>query len=180
MSEPYVTQIEVFAFGYAPRGWLPCNGQFLPLNQYQALFALLGTTYGGNGISNFQLPDLRSRVAVSSGQGAGLSNYNLGETTGQESVTITMANMPGAHTHALNATSATTGGSAAPASNVLLGSGSLVAGQSATDVPIYSSAAPTVAMGSLAPVGGQPHSNLMPTMALNYCICISGVFPSRN
>src|SRR5580693_9116919 len=101
MSDAYMTQIEVFAFSYAPRGWLQCNGQTLPLNQYQALFALLGTTYGGNGVTTFQLPDLRSRVAVNSGQGAGLSNYNIGATVGQESVTLTLANMPGPHTHAL-------------------------------------------------------------------------------
>lgn len=183
MSDPFVSQIEVFAFNYAPQGWMPCNGQTLPINQYQALFALLGTTYGGNGVSNFMLPDLRSRVAIGMGQGPGLSNYVQGQTAGQESVTLSLANMPpGPHTHAVNASNATSGGSAAPAGNAVLASGYTATTATPPVIApqnIYSTAAPTVAMGSLTPVGGQPHTNLMPGLALNYCICITGVFPSR-
>jgi microcystin-dependent protein len=179
MSDPYVSQIEVFGFNYAPRGWLLCAGQLLPINQYQALFALLGTTYGGNGTTNFMLPDLRSRVAVGMGQSPGLSNYTQGEKTGQENVTVLLANMPDAHTHTLHANNATTGGTNTPANNVVLASGYTTTTPVTTE-NIYSTDPPTINMGSLSPVGGQPHSNMMPYLALNYCICISGLFPSRN
>ena len=180
MSDPFLSQIEAFAFNFAPKGWLMCTGQTLPINQYQALFSLLGTTFGGNGVSTFMLPDLRSRVAIGFGSGAGLPVYDMGETAGQETVTLTMATMPATpHTHALNTSNATSGGVAAPGSSVLLSSGYTVAGTTSTPVPIYATVAPTSAMGTLAPTGGQPHANLMPTLAVNYCISISGVFPSR-
>jgi microcystin-dependent protein len=175
-----MSQIEAFAFGFAPKGWLPCNGQLLPINQYQALFALLGTTYGGNGTTNFQLPDLRARVAIGWGQGSTGTDYALGDTTGVENVTVLETNMPaGPHTHTLKASAATTGGTAAPGNTVVLSSGVAMTGTTPSAVPIYSTAAPTVAMASLSPVGGQPHTNIAPVLAINYCICISGLFPSR-
>jgi len=181
MSDPYLSQIEAFAFSFAPRGWMPCAGQLLPINQNQTLFSLLGTTYGGNGINHFQLPDLRSRVAIGIGQGSGLSNYVQGQQVGQENGTLTTTNMPaGPHTHAVNASTATSGGTATPASNVVLSAGYVTAGADPpTPVNIYSTAAPTIPMGALSPMGGQPHSNLMPNLALNYCIAISGIYPSR-
>jgi microcystin-dependent protein len=183
MSDPFMSQIEAFAFNFAPRGWLMCTGQTLPINQYQALFALLGTTFGGNGVSTFMLPDLRSRVAIGFGSGAGLPVYDMGETAGQENVTLTTATMPAtSHTHALNASNATGGGVAAPGTAVVLSSGytaTIATPPVTAPQPIYATVAPTTPMGSLTPVGGQPHNNLMPTLGVNYCIAISGVFPSR-
>jgi microcystin-dependent protein len=178
MSDPYMSQIEAFAFGYAPQGWMLCAGQLLPVNQYQALFSLLGVTYGGDGMRTFQLPDLRSRFAVGAGQGTGLSDYVLGQTAGLENVTLVSANMPSTpHTHSISANNATTGGTNFPGGSVALGTG---IGQNGTTVAIYSTANPTVGMGALANnAGGQPHPNLMPGLAINYCICINGLFPSR-
>jgi microcystin-dependent protein len=179
MAEPYLSQIEAFAFNFAPRGWAMCAGQTLPINQNQALFALLGTTYGGNGTTTFNLPDLRGRLAVGFGQGQGLSSYELGEVSGQDNVTLTMAQMPpGPHTHAVNANNATSGGTNTPATNTVLAAGYTTTSP-ATPVNIYSAATPSASMGSLVPVGGQPHDNHMPYLALNYCIALQGVFPTR-
>ena len=180
MSDPYMSQIEAFAFGFAPKNWVQCNGQLLPIAQNQALFALLGTMYGGNGVSTFGLPDLRGRVAVGMGQGSGLSNYTQGEMTGTETVTVLEANMPaGPHTHAFNVNTATSGGAASPASNEVLSSG-YTTGGSAQPIQIYSTATPTIPMAALSPVGGQPHTNMAPVLTINYCICVAGIFPSRN
>jgi microcystin-dependent protein len=180
MSEPFLSQIEAFAFGFAPKGWMPCNGQLLPIVQNQALFALLGTTYGGNGTTNFQLPDLRGRVAVGWGQSTTGTVWQQGEVDGVENVTVLESNMPpGPHTHAINVNPATTGNTPTPANNAVLASAYVQGGSSAGPAPIYSTAAPTVAMASLSPVGGQPHGNIAPVIAINYCICISGLFPSR-
>ena len=181
MAEPFLGEIEVFPFGFAPKGWAFCAGQILPINQNTALFALLGTTFGGDGISNFALPDLRGRVANAFGQGPGLAPYTLGQTGGQETHTLTLNEMAaGGHSHAVNAkNNGNTGGTNAPSDAVTLGSGyASEAGSPA--VNIYSSAAPTVAMAALAPVGGQAHENRMPFLALNYCIALQGIFPSRN
>src|SRR5579862_9255720 len=101
-SQPYLGEIDIFAFGFAPRNWALCDGQLLPINQNQALFSILGTTYGGNGVTNFALPDLQGRLTVGSGGGAGLSFYNLGQTGGEESHTLTTAESA-AHTHTVNA-----------------------------------------------------------------------------
>ncbi len=185
MSDPYISQIEAFAFGFAPRSWMTCAGQILAINQNQALFSLLGTTFGGNGVTTFQLPDLRSRLAVGFGPGAGLTSYALGQQAGQETVTLTTSNMPtGSHTHAINANNATSGGANQPGSSVVLSSGYLAATQGGTTTvtkePVYSTAAPTVTMHPLSAAGGQAHSNFMPGLALNYCICVSGVYPTRN
>jgi len=181
MSDPFISQIEVFAFGFAPRNWMQCAGQILPINQYQALFALLGTTYGGDGVRTFQLPDLRSRVAISMGQGPGLPAYVEGQQVGEENFTLTLDNMPPSmHTHTINASTTATGGTNQPGPSVALASAYVQEGTAApTPFNAYSTAAATVGMGSLVQAGGAPHSNVMPTLALNYCICINGVFPSR-
>jgi microcystin-dependent protein len=181
MAEPFLGDIEAFSFNFAPKGWALCAGQILPINQYQALFALLGTTFGGNGTTTFALPDLRGRIANGFGQGPGLGNYGLGQTGGEESHTLVLNEMAaGGHTHAVAATNnGTSGGTNVPGNAVTLGSGySSETGSPA--VNIYSSAAPTIPMGSLAPTGGQPHENRMPFVALNYCIALQGIFPSRN
>lgn len=179
MSTPYMTQIEAFAFGFPPRGWLLCAGQTLPISQYQALFALLGTRYGGNGITTFKLPDLQGRIAVGTGQGQGLSLYTTGENGGHENTTISSAQMPpGTHTHSINCSAAATDGTNIPSPSVSLASGYKTT-DPVTAVEMYSTAAPTVTMGTLAPTGGQGHENRMPYLVLNYCISIAGVFPSR-
>ena len=179
MAEPYLSQIEAFPFGFAPKGWALCAGQLVPINQNQALFALIGTYYGGNGTTNFALPDLRGRVANGFGQGPGLSPYNIGQQGGQETHTLSGTETP-AHTHTVNAdNNGTTGGTNVPSDAVTLGGG--YSGQAGSPaVNIYSSAPPTIGMGSLGPAGGQPHEIRMPYLALNYCIALQGIFPSRN
>ncbi len=181
MADPFLGQIEAFPYNFAPRGWMFCAGQVLPITQYQALFALLGTTYGGDGVRTFALPDLRGRIANSSGQGLGLSSYVLGQTGGEEAHTLIMAEMPpGNHTHAITAVNnGTTGGSNTPSSSVTLGAG-YAAETGSPVVNIYSSAAPTIAMAPLGNTGGGAHENRMPFLALNYCISMQGIFPSRN
>lgn len=181
MSDPFISQVEVFAFDFAPRNWMQCAGQTLPINQYQALFALLGTMYGGDGIRTFQLPDLRGRLAIGMGQGPGLPNYVEGEQVGEENVTLTMTNMgSGQHTHTISVSNTTTGGTNVPGPSVVLGSAYVQEG-TGTPTPFnaYSTGPTAVAMGSLVQAGGAAHDNRMPTLALNYCICINGVFPSR-
>jgi microcystin-dependent protein len=171
-QEPFVGQIQMVAFTFAPKGWAFCAGQILPINQNQALFSLLGTTYGGDGRTTFALPDLRGRVPVGSGQGPGLSPYNLGEASGQESVTLTIPQMP-AHTHMVSGQTAV-GTSANP-------TGSVWAAQSRLN--IYSSGTPDSPMGGSTVSfsgGGQPYPNRSPYLTINYIIALVGVFPSRN
>jgi microcystin-dependent protein len=173
MSEPFLGEIRMFAGNFAPKGWAMCNGQILPINQNTALFSLLGTFYGGNGIATFALPDLRSRVAIHEGQGPGLSPYNLGQVGGVESVTLLSSQIP-AHTHSVNA--ATTGGNQpSPASG-------FPAIESTGTSLNYSSASNTTMNGSMiAPnSGGQAHENRQPFLAVNFIIALQGIFPSRN
>ena len=179
MAQPFLSQIEAFPFNFAPKGWAFCAGQLMPINQNQALFALLGTTFGGDGRTTFALPDLRGRLANGFGQGPSLANYTLGQRAGEESHTLTTAETP-PHSHLIDAdNNGTTGGANTPGGGVTLGADyANEAGSPA--VNIYSSAAPTIAMGSLGPTGGQPHENRMPFLALNYCIALQGVFPSQN
>lgn len=175
---PYLGQIEAFAFTYAPQGWAICAGQLLPIAQNQALFALIGTTYGGDGTTTFQLPDLRGRVAIAQGTGPGLSSFPLGQRGGEEQHTLVLSEMAaGSHSHAVNAVNnGTSGGTNVPGSGVTIGSA-----YQATGVPanVYGSGSP-VAMGSLGTSGGQAHENRMPFLTLTYCIALQGIFPSRN
>jgi microcystin-dependent protein len=183
MSEPFLSQIEIFGFNFAPRGWAICSGQTLSIQQNTAVFALLGTTYGGNGTTNFQLPDLRSRIPVGFGQGRGLSNYVLGEVGGTETVTL-LQNQIATHSHLINAdSSATTTTTNVPSSSVTLGRSSGTASGSSFAVNIYNTgSAPTTLSSETVGFTGQnqAHSNLMPTLCMNYCICLFGIFPSRN
>ena len=176
MSEQFIGQIDLFSFGFAPKGWAPCNGQLLAINQNQALFSLLGTTYGGNGTTTFALPNLQGQVAVSQGQGPGLQNYNMGQQGGIESVTLTSAQMP-SHSHSL-------AGDDEKGSAVIPKTGYFAMPNNDPAVlTLYGPANNLVPLnpGSVTGAGGnQPHTNLQPCLALNYCIALTGIFPSRN
>lgn len=180
--EPYLANVTIFAGNFAPRGWMFCNGQLLAIAEYDALFALLGTTYGGDGQVTFALPDFRSRVAVHTGQGPGLSNYVLGEMSGTEQVTLLSINLP-VHNHTLiSLTGAPPATSVAgtlddPTGNVpastsgintynTAGTGSMAATPNSTTSSIA---------GNNAPFGIIP-----PVLAMNYIIAVEGIFPSRN
>jgi microcystin-dependent protein len=166
MSEPFLSEIKLVSFNFPPKGWALCNGQLLPINQNQALFALLGTTYGGNGQTNFALPNLRGRVPIHFG-GA----HTLGEAAGSTSVTVNIQQLP-THMHGLQASSNSAGTSGDPTNNFL--------------APInggYSGASnlTTLEPSSVSNVGGsQPHNNMMPYLVLNFIIALQGIFPSRN
>jgi microcystin-dependent protein len=172
MSDQYIGQIEAFSFGFAPRGWALCAGQLLAIAQNQALFALLGTTYGGDGVRTFALPNLQGRVAM------GASNAQpLGGLFGEEGHTLTQAEVP-SHAHSFVAVNnGPTGGTNVPGATVY--PGSISTGGNATNG--YSTTAPSVGLAPVAQSGNsQPHNNLMPYTTLNYCIALIGVFPSRN
>lgn len=175
--EPYLGQIESFAFGIIPKGWAPCNGQLLSIAQNQALFSLLGTTYGGDGVTNFALPDLRGRISLGVGQGPGLPTANLGTRSGEEAHTLLWTEVP-AHTHSVNAVNnGANGGTNVPGTGVTLGSARLPAGGAAVNV--YSATTPSLSMAAVNFVGGQAHENRMPYLTMNYCIALVGIFPSR-
>jgi len=171
MADPFVAEIRIFPFNFAPKGWAWCDGQLLPLSQNTALFSLLGTTYGGNGKSNFALPDLQGRAAMHPGQGPGLSLHDLGETGGSETVTLLETEIP-AHAHTLST-------SERPADS--LNPGTLSPG---TGNNMYAAVAGapliSAAPESLAPAGGdQPHNNMQPYLTFYFCIAMQGVFPPR-
>ena len=174
MSDQYLGEIRLFTFNFAPKGWAFCAGQLLPINQYQALFALLGTWYGGNGVSNFGLPDLRSRVPNHMGQGAG-GNYFIGEIGGVENVAL-LANNVASHTHVFQAT--TTKGSTDRAFTHMLGQSAGTGIQAAYAAP--SNLTPLNPASIQSAGNGVPHTNIQPYLALNYCIALTGIFPSRN
>jgi microcystin-dependent protein len=168
--EPLIGTIIQFAGNFAPRGWMLCDGTLLAISQNAALFSILGTTYGGDGVTTFALPDLRGRVCIHVGQGPGLSPYSLGESGGTENVTLLVNNMP-AHSHSYNA--AETGdGVGAPNGNAL----------GKTPANIYTTNPPNVAMNALAigsTGGSQPFSVRQPYLAINWLIATEGVYPSR-
>lgn len=168
MAEPFLSEIRLMSFVFAPKGWALCNGQLLPINQNQALFSLLGTTYGGNGSVNFALPDLRGRTPIHAGSG-----HTLGERGGEQAHTLSIAEIP-THVHVANATSAvaTTNTPSAP----------LLLAQS-TAANLYGPASNLVAMApaAIANVGGsQAHLNMQPFLTLSFCIALQGIFPSQN
>jgi microcystin-dependent protein len=182
MAEPYLSMIEAFGFNFAPQGWALCAGQTLSIAQNTALFSLLGTTYGGNGTTTFNLPDLRGRIALAFGQGPGLSSYNLGAAGGQEAHQLLTGEVP-THTHTLNATNnGQANGTNVPSGSVRMGSGYGIETNNPVE-NIYSSASPTAAMasGTVGTAGnGLPHENRMPFLTINYCVALQGIFPSRN
>jgi microcystin-dependent protein len=172
MSEPYLGMIIIVPYTFAPRGWAFCAGQILSISQNTALFSLLGTTFGGNGQTTFGIPDLRGRVPVGSGQGPGLSNYDLGEVAGSETVTLTTQEIP-AHSHTVSASS--NDPSANRASNAALAATNIYDPNGADGRTFMN---PNV----MPPSGGnnQPHENRQPFLVLNYCIAMTGIYPSRN
>jgi len=193
MAEPYLGELKLIAFNFAPKGWAFCNGQLLPINQNQALFSILGTTYGGNGQTSFALPNLQGRVALGVGQGSGLSNYTLGQQSGLETATLAVDTIP-AHTHASSVGTLAIAAVSGPATQQSPANAFLaaeVAGVTAT----YSNATPDTTMAtavnggngsvagapSISPTGGnQPFSILQPYLTLWYVIALVGIFPSRN
>jgi len=170
--DPFVAEIRIFPFNFAPKGWAFCDGQILPLSQNTALFSLLGTTYGGDGKSNFALPDMQGNAPMHPGQGPGLSLHDLGETGGSETVTILDSEMP-THSHTWTASNQdSTSQSAA---------GQLMAG-GVGGIAMYAAPASPVQLSSnaVAPAGGdQPHNNMQPYLTLNFCIALQGVYPPR-
>jgi len=174
MADPFVAEIRIFPFNFAPKGWAWCDGQLLPLSQNTALFSLLGTTYGGNGKSNFALPDLQGKAPMHPGQGPGLSLHDLGETAGSETVTLLETEMP-AHHHSLM-------GSNSTATVGIPDSGSSMA---RTDGPnIYqdspNSRTELMSQQVIAPAGGDsPHNNMQPYLTMYFCIALQGIFPPR-
>lgn len=182
MSDPFVGELRIMPYGgtgtYIPNGWAQCNGQLLQIRQYTALFALLGTTYGGDGRTTFAVPNLNGRTPIGMGQGPGLSSYPMGATSGTESVTLQSTQLP-AHTHALGTATVPVGGASTAASpaGAYLGTVSPAAyGQGTANGPM---AAGTISGPTTAVGGNQPHENRQPYLALNYYIALQGVFPQR-
>lgn len=174
--DPFVAEIRIFPFNFAPKGWAFCDGQLLPISQNTALFSLLGTTYGGDGKSTFALPDLQGSAAMHPGQGQGLSLYDLGQVGGSQFVTLIQSEMP-VHQHNVGMANATNGNSLTPVGSTWAttpsGRGLLF---------VYHPGPPTAKMlaDSILPAGGsQPHNNMQPYLTLNFCIALQGVFPAR-
>ena len=175
MSFPYLGEIRLFAFGRTPEGWFSCDGSLLPIANHEYLYNVLGTTYGGDGVTTFGVPDLRGRVPVSQGQGPLLTHRQMGEKDGTDAVTLTTAQIP-AHRHALAATTATAT-SATPGPTLAPGT---VSGDTFYATDIVNATAIALAMPAISPAGGgQPHANTMPTLAMHYCIALNGVYPPQ-
>lgn len=166
MSEQFIGEIRAFSFGFAPKGWAQCNGQLLPINQNQALFALLGATYGGNGSTNFALPDFRSKTPVHVGPG-----FAQGQSGGEESHTLTVGELPN-HTHPVQG-SADAATAPNPSQAVWAAEQSNPFSANTPNTTLNASAISTAG-------GSQPHENMSPYLAINYCIALAGIFPSRN
>ena len=169
--DPFVAEIRIFPFNFAPSGWAFCDGQILPLSQNTALFSLLGTTYGGNGQTNFALPNLQGSAPMHPGQGPGLSLHDLGEQGGAQTVTLLETQIP-SHSHTLNA-SAADGTDQGPANSRFA---------TGTGIGAYAALAPLVPLAPRAVAavgGGQPHNNMMPYLTLSFCIALQGVYPPR-
>jgi microcystin-dependent protein len=169
--DPFVAEIRIFPFNFAPKGWAFCDGQILPLSQNTALFSLLGTTYGGDGKSNFALPNMQGNAPMHPGQGPGLSLHDLGETGGSETVSLLESEIP-SHSHAMNASKADAIDT--NANNELFAKG--------IGIGMYAAANNLTPLADtmIAPAGGdQPHNNMQPYLTLNFCIALQGVYPPR-
>jgi microcystin-dependent protein len=172
MAEPFLSEIRIFSFNFPPKGWAFCNGQLLPINQNQALFALLGTTYGGNGQTNFALPNLRGRAPIHTGNG-----HTLGEAAGSSAVTVSISQLP-QHLHTLNSNLCIGGNNinatlGEPTNNYWANNGKPQYSTNLADQAMHPSAVTNVG-------GSQPHNNMQPYLVLNFCIALQGIFPSQN
>lgn len=177
MQSPYLGQIFMFGFSFPPKGYANCSGQLLSIQQNTALFSILGTFYGGNGVNNFGLPDLRGRTYLGQGQGLGLSDYTIGQIAGTENKTLLAGNLP-SHTHAMNVSNAAAT-SGTPSTTTALSQGPV----SGTTLPMYSTVAPnaTMAAGEIGNAGSNlPVSILQPYLCVNFSIALIGIFPTRN
>ncbi|MEA9554409.1 tail fiber protein [Xanthomonas nasturtii] len=175
MATPFIGEIRMFGFGRTPQDWQACDGSLLPISDYETLFMLIGTTYGGDGQNTFGVPDLRGRVPIHQGQGPGLSNYVIAQRAGTETVALTQLQLP-AHTHTLVATTATA--TATAPAGLLPGT---VTGDVfyATDIT-GATAAPMATNSTTITGAGQPHENTMPTLTVQYCISTAGIFPQQS
>jgi microcystin-dependent protein len=172
MADPFVAEIRIFPFNFAPKGWAWCDGQLLPISQNTALFSLLGTTYGGDGKSNFALPDLQGSAAMHPGQGQGLSLHDLGEASGSETVTLLESEIP-AHSHGMRGDTLDVADTNVPSPNAVFA-------QSSGGTLYQSSSNSQLAPEALSLSGGsQPHNNLMPYLTFYFNIALQGVFPPR-
>jgi len=173
VSNPFLAEIRIFPFNFAPKGWAFCDGQILPLSQNTALFSLLGTTYGGDGKSNFALPNLDGCAPMFYGQGPGLSLHDIGETSGEDTVTLLESEIP-SHPHSLLASALNADLNAPNPTNSIART---------TPAQLYTTGSPplvNLSDNTIAPAGGdQPHNNLMPYLTLNFCIALQGVYPPR-
>ena len=173
MADPFVAEIRIFGFNFAPKGWAFCNGQLLPISQNTALFSLLGTTYGGDGKSNFALPNLQGNAPMHPGQGPGLSLHDLGETGGTDTVTLLESEMP-AHPHGMRAS--------LDDANLAIPQPTRSLAKASANLYSISNAGgtgPLAFQGLTLAGGGLPHNNLQPYLTMNFCIALQGVFPAR-
>lgn len=182
--EGYISEVRMFAGNFAPLSWAFCQGQIMPIAQYTPLFALIGTTYGGDGQSTFGLPDLRSRAAIHNGQGPGLSAYQLGQMGGSENVTLTALNV-GGHTHAVTGTAAiavATGDGQTPlaVNNFPAGNGDAIYSTTTDNSTMAPASLTGITVAVQTPNGATPINTVQPYLALNFIICLEGIFPSRN
>jgi microcystin-dependent protein len=176
MSAPFLAEIRIFGFNFPPKGWAYCNGQLMPISQNTALFSLLGTTYGGNGTSNFALPNLQNSAPLNAGQAPGLSNYFLGQAAGEIAVTLLNTEIP-AHTHSAQC-AAVSGAQTDPTTGVwaMVQTGR----QSENRYSASPGSSPTMNPNALSVAGSsQPHNNMPPYLTLNFCIALQGIFPAR-
>ncbi len=175
MSDPFIGEIRLFGGNFTIAGWQQCDGSLLPISNFDVLFALIGTTYGGDGQNTFGVPDLRGRVPVGFGQGPGLQNYVIGQSGGAEAVNLTAAQL-GGHSHAMNATGS--GQADTPLNNLFA---SVTSSQSNSNAYDPTAANTALLPASILPTGGsQSHNNIQPTLAVTYLIAFEGIFPSRS
>ncbi len=172
MSEPFLAEVRIVGFNFAPRGWAFCDGQILPINQNQSLYSLLGTTYGGDGRTSFALPDLRGRVPIHVGRSNGGGDHTLGQKSGEETHTLTISEIP-IHRHVVKASSSNANSRVASGQVLARGLNQYAAYDSANSTNMHPETIPNVGSGSA-------HENMMPYIALNFCIALRGLFPSRN
>jgi microcystin-dependent protein len=182
MATPFLGQITVYPYNFPPKGWADCDGQLLPIRQYTALFSLLGTNYGGDGVNTFGLPNLQGRIPIGQGQLLGGADYVMGEAAGEENVTLVLQTMA-RHNHGVGAVTAA--GTINTPSGMVLAMPQVGGGRGGTSYKgqVYNPATPDtpIAPQSIVPVGGsQPHNNIQPSLVLRYCIALEGIFPARN